>query len=104
PATDGLAPHTFVEGGIEARWVREQQVVRFDPAQDALVMQAISVGDAVQIEGRPVRIRVTNPQGVQKVLERPIGPGVPSSTTGQRNTHDVKVERFSTLFDGTPPG
>ena len=109
PATDGLPPHTFVEGGIEARWVREKEVVRFDPAQDELVMQAVSVGDAVQIEGRPVRIRVTNPTGVQKVLERPIGPGVPASITGQGTTHDVKVERFSTLFDetatnGPPPG
>ena len=56
-----------------------------------------------------VRIRIINPENVTKILNRAIGPGIPESTTGQGNTHEVKVERFSTLFDdkatnGPPPG
>jgi hypothetical protein len=109
PGTDGRKPHSFVEKGNEARWVREKAVVRFDAGQDALVMQAVSVGNIDEIQGRPVRIRIVNPLLVTKVLERPIGPGVPESTTGQGSSHEVKVERFATLFDdtatqGPPPG
>jgi hypothetical protein len=109
PKTDGRTPHTFVEKGNEARWVREKEVCRFEAAQDALVMQAVSVGDTDALADRRVRIRIVNPDGVQKVLERSIGPGTPSSTTGQGNEHEIKVEQFSTLFDskatdGPPPG
>jgi len=109
PHADGLPPHSFVEKGNEARWVREKEVCRFDPAQDALVMQAVSVGDTDKMEGRVVRIRIINPENVTKILNRAIGPGIPESTTGQGNTHEVKVEKFSTLFDdkatnGPPPG
>ena len=108
PHTDGRKPHTFVEKGLEARWVREKTVVRFEAGEDALVMQAISVGDTDRVEGRMVRMRITDPRGTKKVLERPIGPGVPSSKTGQGFTHDVRVERFTTLFDESaktpPPG
>lgn len=103
PKTDGRQPHTYVEKGDEARWVREQNVCRFDGARDALVMQAVSVGNVDQLQGRRVRIRIVNPQGVQKIVERPLGPGVPSSTTGQGSEHEVVVERFSTLFDDRAP-
>jgi hypothetical protein len=109
PGTDRRKPHSFVEKGNEARWVREKAVVRFDAGQDALVMQAVSVGNVDEIQGRPVRIRIVDPLLVTKVLERPIGPGVPESTTGQGSSHQVTVERFATLFDdtatdGPPPG
>ena len=108
PKTDGRKPHTFVEKGNEARWVRETAVCRFDPGQDALIMEAVSVGDVDQLKDRRVRIRVVNPDGVQKVVERSIGVGRPSSTTGQGSEHEVKVEDFATLFDdkaskGRPP-
>jgi hypothetical protein len=106
PKTDGRKPHTFVEKGLEARWLREKGLVRFDPAQDALVMQAVSVGDTDKVAGRAVRLRVTNPAGQRKVFERPLGPGVAASTTGQGHTHDVIVGQFTTLFDEaakTPP-
>jgi hypothetical protein len=108
PKTDGRQPHTFVEKGNEARWVRETAVVRFDPGQDALIMQAVSVGDVDQLKDRRVRIMIVNPDGVQKILERSIGTGKPSSTTGQGSEHEVKVEDFATLFDdkaqaGRPP-
>ena len=108
PKTDGRKPHTFVERGNEARWVRETAVCRFEPGEDALVMEAVSVGDADQLKDRRVRIRITDPSGVRKVLERSIGPGRPSSTTGQGSAHSVKVEDFATLFDdraarGKPP-
>jgi hypothetical protein len=109
PSTDGRKPHSFVEKGLEARWVREKEVCRFDAAQDALVMQAISVGDTDKLQDRLVRIRVVNPDGVKKILDRPLGPPVAASKTGQGSTHDVKVEQFATLFDekaskGPPPG
>jgi hypothetical protein len=108
PKTDGRKPHTFVEKGNEARWVRETAVCRFEPGEDALVMEAVSVGDVDQLKDRRVRIRITDPGGVQKVLERSVGPGRPSSTTGQGSEHSVKVEDFATLFDdraakGKPP-
>ena len=108
PKTDGRKPHTFVEKGNEARWVRETAVCRFEPGEDALVLEAVSVGDVDQLKDRRVRIRITNPGGAQKVLERSIGPGRPSSTTGQGSEHSIKVEDFATLFDdkaakGRPP-
>jgi hypothetical protein len=84
-------------------------VCRFVSAQDALVMQAISVGNTDQMHDRLVRMRIVNPEGAKKILDRPIGPPVAASTTGQGSTHDIKVEQFSTLFDekatnGPPPG
>ena len=109
PHTDGRKPHTFVEKGNEARWVMEADVCRFDAPTDALVMVAISVGDVDKIKDRLVRIRVVNPDGVQKILSRPIGPGIKASTTGEGFQHVIEVKRFSTLFDeaataGPPPG
>lgn len=99
PKTDGRKPHTFVQTGQQVRWVREKELVRFDSAQDALVMQAISVGDSDKVAGRAARLRVTDPSGRRKVFERPLGAGVPSSKTGQGNTHDVSIDQFTTLFD-----
>jgi hypothetical protein len=108
PHTDGRKPHTFVQKGVEARWVREKEVCRFDSGQDALVMEAVSVGDTDFMQNQVARIRVTNPDGVKKILEHPLGPPIRESTTGQGSTHQVKVEQFSTLFDEkatkAPPG
>lgn len=108
PRTDGRKPHTFVEKGVEARWVREKQVVAHEAGEDALVMTAICVGDRTGIEGRPVRLRVTSPSGEKKVFERPLGVARPASTTGQGSQHDVHIRNFSTLFDAAakspPPG
>jgi hypothetical protein len=109
PKTDGRKPHTYVEKGLEARWVREKGSCRYDAQRDALVMEAVSVGTGSALEGRLVRLRVTDPKNVQKVLARPLGPAHLESTTGQGSTHEVIVERFATLFDedvegGPPPG
>ncbi|MEO5881803.1 MAG: hypothetical protein ABIQ06_05255, partial [Caldimonas sp.] len=108
PKTDGRTPHTFVEKGNEARWVRETAVCRFEAGKDALVMEAVSVGDVDQLKDRRVKIRIVNPDGVQKVIERSVGAGRPSSTTGQGSEHTIQVEDFATLFDakaakGKPP-
>lgn len=109
PATDKRKPHTYVESGTEARWVAEKGMLRYDAGRDAMVMNAISVGDVSAIEGRVARIRIVAPDGRQKVLDRPLLKGQQSSTTGQGWQHDVAVLRFSTLFDeaapeGPPPG
>jgi hypothetical protein len=109
PKTDGRKPHTYVEKGLEARWEREKGSCRYDAQRDALVMVAVSVGTGTALEGRLVRLRVTDPKNVQKVLPRPLGPPHLESTTGQGSTHEVVVERFATLFDedvvgGPPPG
>lgn len=99
PATDGRKPHSYVEQGQEARWVREKGVVRFDAARDALAMQLVSVGNVDDMEKRKVRVRVTAPDKAEKVVDRPIGPPVSASATGQGSTHEVLVTPFSTLFD-----
>src|SRR5262245_14418591 len=39
--TDGLAPHTFVETGAEARWLTETQIFAQD---DQLIGRAVNVG------------------------------------------------------------
>ena len=109
PKTDGRKPHTYVEKGLEARWVREKGSCRYDAQRNALVMDAVSVGTGTALEGRLVRLRITDPKNVQKVLPRPLGPPHVESTTGQGSTHEVVVERFDTLFDedvvdGPPPG
>jgi hypothetical protein len=109
PKTDGRKPHTYVEKGLEARWEREKGSCRYDAQRNALVMVAVSVGTGTALEGRLVRLRVTDPKNVQKVLPRPLGPPHVDSTTGQGSTHEVVVERFATLFDedvvdGPPPG
>ncbi len=98
PHGDGRKPHTFVEKGNSARWVLEKRMPIHDPAADAMLVQAVSVGDVDQIAKRAVRFRVVSPSGAQKVFERPIGPGLASSKTGQGDRHNIVVTDFSTIF------
>jgi len=103
PRTDGRKPHTYVEKGLEARWLREKSIVRYEPPNDALVMQAISVGDTDTLEGQLVRIRITGPTGEQKVIDRPLGAGQVTSTSGQGFVHDVSIVHLGNLFDADGP-
>jgi hypothetical protein len=75
----------------------------YDYGGDSLLLRAMSVGDAALVESRRVRIRVVGPGGVQKVVDRPVGPGYDSGK-GQRRFHLVAVARFSTLFDEAHTG
>jgi len=65
-------------------------------------MLAVSVGDVALVENRRVRFRVVNPAGVQKVLDRPVGP--PTEVTKDKRTHMIAIPQFSTLFDETHSG
>ena len=98
PHTDGRKPHSFVEKGNSARWVLEKRLPIYDSAADVAAMQAVSVGDIDQIVKSAVRFRITNPSGVQKVFERPIGTPFESSKTGQGNKHNIVINGFSSLF------
>lgn len=109
PATDKRKPHTYVEKGVEARWVAEKGMLWYDAGEDTMLMHAISVGDVSLIEGRSARFRIVAPDGRHQVLDRPFLKGQKSSDTGQGWRHNVAVRGFSTLFDeaatgGPPPG
>ena len=108
PSTDGRKPHTELQEGKQTRWIREDGVVRFDKARDALIMLLVSVGTVDDMVGRKVRVRVTAPDTTAKVEDCPIGSPIPSSTTGQGSQHEVLLSSFSKLFDpkasAAPPG
>ena len=102
PKTDGRKPHSFVEKGNEARWVLEKGMPVYDELGDFALMQAVSVGDVDEIAKRIVRFRVVSPSGEEKKFDRPIGPPLESSKTGQGNRHNIPIRTFSELF-GRPP-
>ena len=102
PKTDGRKPHSFVEKGNEARWVLEKGMPIYDELGDFALMQAVSVGDVDEIAKRIVRFRVVSPSGEEKKFDRPIGPPLESSKTGQGNRHNIPIRTFSELF-GRPP-
>jgi len=102
PKTDGRKPHSYVEKGAEARWFKEKDWVIYDYGGDALLMMALSLGDVALVENRKVRIRVVNPAGVQKVLDRPVGPAI--TETKDQRVHMVAIQQFSTLFDEAHTG
>ena len=102
PKTDGRKAHSYVEKGAEARWFKEKDWVVYDYGGDNLVMLAVSVGDVALVENRKVRFRVVNPAGVQKVLDRPVGPAI--ETTKDQRTHMIAIQQFATLFDEAHTG
>jgi len=102
PKTDGRKPHSYVEKGAEARWFKEKDWVIYDYGGDALLMMALSLGDVALVENRKVRFRVVNPAGVQKVLDRPVGPAI--TETKDQRVHMVAIQQFSTLFDEAHTG
>jgi len=44
PSTDGLAPHSFHEKHIEARWHAADDSIHYDPSSDTLRIQAVNTG------------------------------------------------------------
>jgi hypothetical protein len=102
PKTDGRKPHTFVEKGNSARWALESGMPFHDEASDTAVMQAVSVGDVVEIARRIVRFRIVSPSGEEKLLDRPIGEPFEVMKTNQGNRHKIVIDDFSELF-GKPP-
>jgi hypothetical protein len=72
-STDGRAPHSHVEGGVEARWYAEgSQGTSYDPQQDVVTFALWSVGTEIPV-GRVATMRFTgNDSGEVAVMEVPI--------------------------------
>jgi len=73
PSTDGLEPHTFVEAGLEARWLTENSAFLFFEEDDRLIVQGVSTGDAPIQSGQfQARFLVVLPNADAVVRDRPI--------------------------------
>jgi len=73
PSTDGREPHSFVEQGVEARWLTEDNAFVFLETEDRLVIQGVSTGDtAIQSGAFEARFLIVLPNGDTVVRDRPI--------------------------------
>lgn len=86
------------EHGAEARWATEDsECMKYDPASDAFLMVAYSVGDA-SIAGFYATVRITGSDGTQKVTTPKLGPPAGTTSTGDGQAHEVRVEAIAERF------
>jgi hypothetical protein len=104
PSTDGLPPHTFVEKGLEVRWLSEGGLAIYFTSKDEMELACVAVGDDTKVEGQPVNIFVTPPGGKRKGVVAKIGPVLKKTDTGQGNLHQILLTSFKKTFPSTPPG
>jgi hypothetical protein len=104
PWTDGRPPHTFVEKGLEARWLREDDVVHYETSGDLLRMRAVAVGADTSIEGENVTLIVTAPGSERRSIVVKVGRVIKTTQTNQGNVHEVLAPNFRQTFPSIPPG
>ncbi len=102
PSTDGRKPHTYVEEGLEARWLTEDEAATFDQSKDELVLVCVSVGDEAQLVGQNVNVFVTPPGGKRKGFVAKIGGKVSTTTSSQGETFGITLKDFRKSFPSTP--
>lgn len=100
--TDGRAPHTFVEKGVEARWVLESQLNnRHEKASDLFRLAVESVGDQPLDPATEATVRITAPGSAAKVVTVKVGPHVAGEGAAPF-THEVRIEQFRVKFPSNP--
>jgi Putative peptidoglycan binding domain len=68
--TDGRAPGTFVDTGIEARWVLDDHSAKHDASRDILFLAAVSTGtDVINGDNFAAAGWITTAAGEQKQIE-----------------------------------
>ena len=102
PSTDGRTPHTFVEKGVEARWVLESRLNnRFEKDADLLKLAVQTVGDTPIDAATEATIRVTAPGAKPRVAKARVGPPKPKEG-GIGFSHEVDLENFRKKFPSVP--
>ena len=102
PSTDGRKPHSHVEGGVEARWDRENQDAVYVTSADEMQMFVTSVGEA-RIDDRTATVRITPPGTQPSVVKVKIGAPTKVLPTGAGHAHVVKLVDFKKRFPATDP-
>ena len=103
PSTDERKPHSYIEGGVEARWAFEgaNNNAWFEP-DDEYRMLVTTVGDAPLDPATEATIRVTPPGGTPTVVKVALGPSL-TIEKGQDQLHELKIRGFRARFPSVPP-
>lgn len=103
PSTDGRQPHTFVEQGVEARWLLESQINnRYFKSSDTLRLAVESVGDTPIDNSTEATVRITAPGAKPRVVKVKVGNPTPSKTR-KAFTNEVTIGSFRKDFPSVPP-
>jgi peptidoglycan hydrolase-like protein with peptidoglycan-binding domain len=103
PSTDGRAPHSYKEDGVEARFFTERDVF-YNPSSDSVLFTIVSVGDPAGITGKMMTARITPPGGKPRVVQAPLTDPIPMTNTDQGSLYTATLAGFTKAAPSNPPG